>query len=72
MEQLNDQLVVVQECTTNTFRLFDIDGQGIDGSGFTAFVNNGIAQMTLTGPDLDIQNPPPPNIYTERIYPWLP
>lgn len=56
MEQLNNRLFVVQQCTTNTLQLYDIEGQPIDGTGYTAFINNGLAQFTLTGPELYIEN----------------
>jgi hypothetical protein len=59
MEQLNNQLFTVQLVTTNTLALYDQYGQPIDARGYTAFVNNGYAQFTLTGPDLFIQNPAP-------------
>ena len=63
MEQLNNQLVYAQNCTANTFELYDANDYPIDGRDFTPFINNGIAQMTLTGPRLYIQNtakfPPP-------------
>lgn len=56
MEQLNNKLYYARNCTADTFELYDAAGYAIDGRGFTAFVNNGIAQMTLTGPRLFIQN----------------
>ncbi len=56
MEQLNDRDFVVQHLTTDTFELFDVEGKPIDGSGYTAFVSNGLGQFTLTGPDLDYEN----------------
>ncbi len=59
MEQLNNNLYTVQQVTTNTFELWDQFGHAVDGRGYTAFVNNGLAQFTLTGPDLFIQNPAP-------------
>lgn len=59
MEQLNNRLFVIQQVTTDTFQLWDEFGHAIDGTTFTAFVNNGLAQFTLTGPSLFIQNPAP-------------
>lgn len=59
MEQLNNNLYTVQQCTTDTFQLYDQFGHQIDGRAYTPFVNNGLAQFTLTGPDLNIQNPAP-------------
>jgi 2',3'-cyclic-nucleotide 2'-phosphodiesterase (5'-nucleotidase family) len=59
MEQLNNNLYYVQFPTTNTFILVDKDGNYIDGTGFTPFTGDGNPQMTLTGPNLYIQNPAP-------------
>lgn len=59
MEQLNNNLYTVQQVTTNTFQLWDQYGQAVDGRAYTPFVSNGLAQFTLTGPDLFIQNPAP-------------
>jgi hypothetical protein len=59
MEKLNNKLFTVQAATTNTFALYDQYGQPIDATAYTAFVNNGLAQFTLTGPSLLIQNPAP-------------
>jgi len=56
MEQLNDCDFVVENVTTNTFELYDVFGQPIDGSTYTAFVNNGLGQFTLTGPTLPYEN----------------
>lgn len=72
MEQLNNRTFVVQFPTTDTFQLWDVYGQPINGTAYTPFISNGLAQFTLTGPDLNIENPAPPNIWTERIYPWMP
>lgn len=72
MEQLNGLLFVIQQCTADTFKLYDVYLNPIDGTNFTTFISNGLAQFTLTGPDLNVENPSPPNIYTERIYPWMP
>jgi len=60
MEQLNNKLFLVGGVTTNTFALYDAQtGLPIDGTGYTAFVNNGIAQFTLTGESLYTENPAP-------------
>lgn len=56
MEQLNNQLFYAQQCTDTTFALYDVYGQPIDATGYTAFINNGLAQFTLTGPSLYVQN----------------
>lgn len=56
MYQLNNQLYQVGNITTDTFDLFDQYGAPIDGRNFTPFVNNGLGQFNLTGPDLDVQN----------------
>ena len=56
MEQLNDKDFVVQQVTTDTFELWDDFNQPIDASGFTAFVSNGLAQFTRTGPLLGYEN----------------
>lgn len=63
MEQLNNRLFVVQNCTTNTCSLYDAYGAAVDGTSFTAFTGNGNPQFTLTGPSLNIQNPAPLGIY---------
>ena len=60
MEQLNNNLYLVGLVTTNTFALYDSQtGLPIDASAYTAFVNNGIAQFTLTGESLYTQNAAP-------------
>lgn len=56
MEQLNNLLFVIRNVTTDTFDLFDQYGAPIDGTNYTPFINNGIAQFTLTGPELNTQN----------------
>lgn len=56
MEQLNNRDFVVESPETDTFELYDEFGQPIDGSGYTAFVSNGLAQFTLTGPELNYEN----------------
>lgn len=65
MEQLNNRLFYVGYTTTNTFELYDVSGQPIDGRGYTPYVNKQIAQFCLTGPQLYVINPtypPPPGI----------
>lgn len=57
MEQLNNRLFYVGRTTTNTFQLVDVDGVGIDGRNYTAYVDGG--EFTLTGPTLPIVNPAP-------------
>ncbi len=59
MEQLNNNLYTIQRITTDTFQLWDQLGNAIDGRGFTPFVANGLAQFTVTGPSLFVQNPAP-------------
>ena len=60
MEQLNNKLFLVGGVTTNTFALYDSQtGLAVDATAYTAFVNNGIAQFTLTGESLYTQNPAP-------------
>lgn len=56
MQQLNNRLFVVKYSAIDTFALFDIYDQPIDGTNYTPFVFNGTSQFTLTGPDLFIQN----------------
>ena len=60
MEQLNNRLFTIQQVTEDTLELWDQNGLPVDGRNFTPFVSNGLAQFTLTGPDLFIQNPAPP------------
>ena len=59
MEQLNNNLYYVAFPTTNTFILVDANGNYIDGRDYTPFTGDGTPQMTLTGPNLYIQNPAP-------------
>lgn len=54
--QLNNLLFSVQNCTTNTFDLYDILGNAIDGTNYTPFTSVGTPQFTLTGPSLNVQN----------------
>lgn len=56
MEQLNFRLFQVRVVDDDTFELFDIEGYPIDTRNYTAFVNNGLALFTLTGPDLNVEN----------------
>jgi hypothetical protein len=58
MEQLNNRLFFVQQATTNSFVLSDIDTLGVDGRNYTPYISGG--QFTLTGPTLPIVNPGPP------------
>lgn len=65
MEQLNNKLFYVQQVTTNTFQLCNENAVPIDGRNFTPFINNGLAQFTLSGPTLPVVNPshfPPPGV----------
>lgn len=54
MEQLNNRLFYVQQPTTNTFILSDLNTLPIDSTNFTPYIQGG--QFTLTGPDLFIEN----------------
>jgi len=56
MEQLNNRDFEVQHPTTNTFELYDLDGQPVDASGYTAYISNTLNQFTLTGPLLGYEN----------------
>ncbi len=56
MQELNNNLYYIGNVTTNTFDLFDVYGNPIDGTNFTPYINNGLAQFTLTGPDLFTEN----------------
>lgn len=55
MEQLNNRLFVVQQCTNDTFQLYDLNGLPVDGRNYTPYVQGG--QFTLTGPTLPVVNP---------------
>ncbi len=56
MYELNNRLFLIGNLSTDTFDLFDEHGYPIDGTNFTTFINNGLGQFNLTGPDLDTQN----------------
>ncbi len=61
MEQLNNRLFNVQQCTNSTFELYDNRGLPVDGRTYTPYIAGG--QFTLTGPTLPVVNPshfPPP------------
>lgn len=54
MYQLEGRDFVVRFPTTDEFEIYDIYGNPIDGTSYTAFVDNGRVKVTLTGPDLNI------------------
>ena len=56
MYELNNNLYMLGNVTTNTFDLFDEEGGYIDGTNFTTYIPNDLSQFTLTGPDLDTMN----------------
>ncbi len=56
MYQLNNRLFQVKSPTADTFLLYDQSGEPVDGTGYTAFTNNGLPQFTLTGPSLFMEN----------------
>ena len=61
MQQLNNRLFYVQQASTNTFELYDVNGQPIDGRTYNAFISGG--EFTLAGNTPLIVNPahfPPP------------
>lgn len=61
MQQLNNRFFYVQQATTNTFVLSDVNSLPIDGRNYTPFISGG--QFTLAGETLPIVNPsnfPPP------------
>jgi hypothetical protein len=63
MVQLNNRQFYVQQCTANTFQLYDSSGYPVDGRGFTAYISGG--QFTVNGPEILCVNPshfPPPGI----------
>ena len=43
MTELNNKRYLVANKTTNTFEITDIDGNNIDGTGFTAYTSGGVA-----------------------------
>ena len=43
MTELNNKRYLVANKTTNTFEITDIDGNDIDGTGFTAYTSGGVA-----------------------------
>ena len=43
MTELNNKHYLVANKTTNTFEITDVDGNDIDGSGFTAYTSGGVA-----------------------------
>ncbi len=57
MEQLNNRLVYIRQCTVDDFQLCDANTNAIDGRDYTPYVQGG--QFTLTGPDVTIVNPQP-------------
>ncbi len=56
MQQLNNLLFRVLNVQPDTFQLYDQFYAPIDGTFYTPFIDSGIAQFTLTGPSLDMQN----------------
>jgi len=56
MYELNNNLYVVGNITTNTFDLFDQYGEPVDGTNYTTFIDNGLGQFNLTGPALYTEN----------------
>ena len=56
MEQLEGREFEVQKATDDTFALYSIEGFPIDATSYTAFINNGLAQLTRTGPELGYEN----------------
>lgn len=56
MYQLNNKLFQVATPTTDTFLLYDENGEPVDGRDYTPFTNNGLPQFTLTGPALFMEN----------------
>ena len=57
MYQLNNNLYYVQQVTTNTFQLYNVQGLPVDGRSFVPYTSGG--QFTLVGQDLFTQNPAP-------------
>lgn len=60
MEQLNNRLLYVGFVDGESFTLTDVNGLPIDGRNYTPFTGDGDPQITLTGPDLFVENPAPP------------
>lgn len=58
MEQLNNGIYQVQGAEADSFLLYDLAGRPVDGTSYTAFVNNGLASFTLVGPELYYENEP--------------
>lgn len=56
MQELNNNLYTVGNVTTDTFDLFDQEGNEVDGTTYNEYTPNDLSQFTLTGPDLDTQN----------------
>jgi hypothetical protein len=54
MVQLNNLMVYAQQCTADTFLLYDVYGYAIDGTSFTPYVQGG--QFTVVGNPL-VVNP---------------
>lgn len=48
MTELNNQIAVVTNSTTNTFELYDSQGNEIDTSGYTTYVSGGKANKLVT------------------------
>lgn len=55
MAQLNMGQFYVQQATTDTFQLYDANGQPIDGRNFTPYIQGG--QFTVNGPEILCVNP---------------
>ena len=63
MQQLNNRLFYVGQVSLNSFKLYDANRVGIDGRGYSAYVQGG--EFTLAGNTPLIVNPsnfPPPGI----------
>ena len=63
MQQLNNRLFYVQQATTDTFQLYDVNAIPIDGRTYTPYISGG--ELTLAGNTPLIVNPtdfPPPGI----------
>ena len=57
MTELNNKRYKVANKTTNTFEITDIDGNNIDGTGFTAYTSGGVANRVyeITTPYLEAE-----------------